>query len=337
MYISNHITNHTMIFKALAVPPCGAVAVLIFFLSGIALTGCKETKKSETEIPSIPPPDPAIEVVTEGMDFQIRDTIQSGWQTFRYTNKSSEPHFLLLEKYPEGRTLSDGEAEVFPVFQKGMDHINQGDMEAAMKSFGELPEWFGQIVFMGGTGLISPGETAVTTLSMEPGYYVMECYVKMSNGVFHSAMGMAEDLVVLPDRVPHSPPAAEVSVSISAENGIVVKDSIGSGSQVFAVRFDDQIVHEHFVGHDVNLVRLTDGVELAGLEAWMNWSDPKGLITPAPEGVTFLGGVNDMPAGAVGYFTANLEPGSYALISEVPDPGGKGMLFPFTVKAVTGD
>ena len=67
------------------------------------------------------------------------------------------------------------------------------------------------------------------------------------------------------------------------------------------------------------------------LEAWMDWSDPKGLITPVPNGVTFLGGVNDMEAGNTGYFTVDLKPGKYAFISEVPKPKSKGLFKVFDI------
>ena len=63
----------------------------------------------------------------------------------------------------------------------------------------------------------------------------------------------------------------------------------------------------------------------------MNWADPKGLIEPAPSTITFLGGVNDMPAESRGYFVATLEPGKYALISEVPETIRKKMLKTFVV------
>ncbi len=63
----------------------------------------------------------------------------------------------------------------------------------------------------------------------------------------------------------------------------------------------------------------------------MNWADPKGLIEPAPAGITFMGGTNDMPAGSKGYFHAELEPGNYVLISEVPAPSTKNMMKTFIV------
>ena len=106
---------------------------------------------------------------------------------------------------------------------------------------------------------------------------------------------------------------------------------IQQGEHIFSVEFKDQITHENFVGHDVNLVKIKDDFDISILESWVNWSDPKGLITPAPEGVTFLGGVNDSPAGSVGYFYANLEAGTYAFISEVPNTLKKGMLNVFTI------
>jgi hypothetical protein len=63
----------------------------------------------------------------------------------------------------------------------------------------------------------------------------------------------------------------------------------------------------------------------------MNWSVPGGLESPAPDNVTFLGGVNDMPGGNTAYFTASLEEGNYAFIAEVPDADDKNMFREFRV------
>ena len=73
-------------------------------------------------------------------------------------------------------------------------------------------------------------------------------------------------------------------------------DSISSGWNTFKVNYLDQVVHENFVGHDVNIAKLDDSADVDELEAWMNWATPTGLMTPAPDGVTFLGGTNDAPA-----------------------------------------
>ena len=144
-------------------------------------------------------------------------------------------------------------------------------------------------------------------------------------------MGMTKPIIVTADDSGNKAPDATVNITLSSTDGIVLNTPVTKGKQIFAVFFKDQIVHENFVGHDINLVKLDTNVNLETLEKWMNWADPKGLISPAPQGFVFLGGANDMPAGSTGYFTLTLEPGNYALISEVPNTLSKKMLKTFTV------
>ena len=303
---------------------CSFLVVIFPFLFIIFLfiQSCSPDKKK----------DHVIEIVTEVMDFQSVDTIPSGWNTFNYINKSNETHFFLLDKYPAGKTLEDAEKEVIPPFQNGMDLINEGNDEEGFAEFNKLPAWFFEVVFSGGSGLVSPKNSSLTTIKLEPGYYIMECYVKMANGTFHNAMGMTKALIVTEEDSGHLPPEASVEMTISSTEGIIINDPIAKGLQIFSIHFKDQITHENFVGHDLNLVKLSDDANLEALESWMNWADPKGLITPAPDGVTFLGGVNDLPEGTTGYFEVNLEPGNYVLISEVPNASSKKMLKTFSVE-----
>jgi hypothetical protein len=153
----------------------------------------------------------------------------------------------------------------------------------------------------------------------------------MSNGVFHGSMGMVKELIVSNTDSGNKEPKADIAIEISSTEGIVFNDSINAGNHTFSVFYKDQIVHENFVGHDVNLAKLDDSANLDDLNIWMDWSNPKGLIDPAPVGITFLGGVNNMLAGDTGYFTATLKPGNYVLISEVPNPASKNMLKTFEV------
>ena len=304
---------------------------MVFLITSASLFNCKQEKKqadtySEEESKGI------IEIVTNVMDFQTVDTVAAGWNTFKYINKSTEPHFVLFDDYPEGKGEEDAKKVVAPVFEKGMQLIMEGEMEEAMAAFGELPEWFGEIVFVGGSGLISGGEENTFTLNLKPGNHVIECYVKMENGMFHTSMGMAKELWVTDEDSRNKPPEATINMSISSTEGINYEGEITKGWQTFSILYNDQIVHENFVGHDVNLVKLEDNANLEELEAWMNWSNPTGLMSPVPDGVTFLGGTNDSPAGSTQYFTANLEPGNYAFIAEVPNTKAKGMFKQFTIE-----
>lgn len=306
---------------------------MLFFMFCIAFSiqSCKSDKKqNETDDPVIEKEN-VIDVLTENMEFQMPDTIPSGWVTFRYKNASPQTHFMLVDDYPEGKTLDTVKAAVLPPFDAGMKLINEGKPEEGMAEFGKLPKWFGEIKFMGGTGLISPGHVAETTMKLNPGPYIIECYVKMSNGIFHGSMGMIKEITVSATDSGNTEPKADIAVEISSTEGIVFNDAISAGKHIFSVFYKDQIVHENFLGHDVNLAKIGDNVNLEDLERWMDWSNPKGLIEPAPAGVTFLGGMNNMLAGDKGYFTATLDPGNYVLISEVPNPASKNMLKTFTV------
>ena len=296
------------------------------------LSGCSERDR----VPSHPGRDlNVVEVTVRGLEFEAPDEIPSGWATFRLNNVSGMIHFAALQRLPEGIALKDQQEQIAPVFQKGMDLLNAGEFDAAMEKFGELPEWFGQIVFMSGPGLTSAGQTTETSVYLEPGTYLLECYVK-TNGVFHSynpspsAYGMVHELTVTEEASGAPEPRATLTITLSSERGIEIDAEPTPGKHIVAVHFEDQQVHENFLGHDVHLVRLENGTDIEELAIWMDWSQPTGLQTPAP--AKFLGGTNEMPAGGTAYFTVDLEPGRYAWIAEVTNPAEKGMLKIFTVR-----
>ena len=197
-----------------------------------------------------------------------------------------------------------------------------------------MPAWFGEIVFVGGPGLVAPGGSAEATVYLEPGTYLLECYVK-TNGVFHSynaapdVYGMVHELTVTEEVTTETAPEPTLELTLSGAGGIEGAGDVQPGRHTVAVHFTDQQAHENFVGHDVHLVRLEDDIDMEALETWMDWTQPTGLETPAP--AAFLGGLNEMAAGETGYFTVNLTPGRYAWIAEVPNAEEKGMLKVFTV------
>lgn len=303
---------------------------------GMALAACAPGEpEEETSVAEDSPPS-VVEVVARGLTLEAPAEVPAGWTTFRFRNESPMVHFALIERLPEGQGLASQQEEVAPVFQAGLDLLSAGEVDAAMAKFGELPPWFGEVLFFGGPGLLSPGRTASATVRLEPGTYLIECYVKTA-GIFHSynpdpdVYGMVHEFTVTSAASEALEPTADLRLTISSTDGITMSSVPSAGTHVVAVEFVDQTVHENFVGHDIHLARLPEGADLDLLERWMDWSRPDGLQTPAP--VEFLGGLNEMPAGTTGYFTATLEPGTYAWISEVPGTRGKGMLQTFTVEA----
>ena len=303
---------------------------ILFFISS-GFVSCKSEKKQPEKQMEVAKKENVVEVLTTNMEFQMSDTISSVWNTFRYINQSPQTHFFTIEKYPDGKTMEDVETLVIPYFDNGMKLLNEGKQEEGFAEFGKLPEWYGEVKILGGVALVSPGITAETSFYLAPGHYFIECYVKMSNGVFHASMGMFSEFHVSEEDSGNKEIKADYAIDISSIDGIVFDKNITSGDNTFSVYFKDQIIHENFAGHDINLGKLSETADIAVIDKWMNWVDPKGLIEPAPKGVTFLGGVNNMAAGEKGYFKVNLEPGKYILISEVPNAMSKKMLITFEV------
>jgi len=275
-----------------------------------------------------------VDVIARGLTLMAPDEIPSGWTTFRFSNESPMIHFVLVERVPDGQGIESQQAQVAPVFQDGLDLLGAGEVDAALERFGDLPAWFGEIVFLGGPGLTSPGRTSQATVYLEPGTYLLECYVK-TGGIFHSynpdpsIYGMVHEFTVTDETSEAVEPSATIQIEISTAGGIVVEGELVPGEHTVAVHFVDQTVHENFVGHDIHLVRVAGDLDLGELERWMDWTQAMGLQSPAP--AEFLGGTNEMPAGTTSYFTVVLEPGNYAWVSEVPGSAEKGMLKPFRV------
>lgn len=319
--------------------------ILVAILSMGLLLGCQPENLSEsTELALEAKADEGskakqnvVEVVTTHMDLQMPSEIPSGWTTFRYENNGHAPHFFVIEKMPEGKTYEDSKREIVPLFQDAMDYIVAGDVDNINKTFAALGaiEWYGDVVFSGGPGIVSEGNTALSTVYLEPGTYTIECYVKDENNVFHVSMGMIAGFTVTNEDNGYAEPKSTMEVNISSQAGITFDEKVRPGKQVIKVNFEDQATYAHALGHDVHLVKLSEIANISELSAWMNWSSPAGLLTPAPEGVTFLGGMQELPAedyqSSIGFIETRLEPGTYGFIAEVPDPLSKNMLKVFTV------
>jgi len=199
------------------------ILFLIILFTFFGIQSCKSDKKNS----SIDAKDfvklekeNVVEIITEAMEFQMADTITSGWNTWRYHNRSVQTHFILIDNYPDGITLDSVKQRVLPVFGDGITLINEGNSEEGFAEFAKLPEWFAEVIWPGGVGLISPGHTAETTLKLEPGNYLVECYLKMNTGMWHTNMGMIKELVVVEEKSALKEPIADVAITISSESGI---------------------------------------------------------------------------------------------------------------------
>lgn len=306
------------------------VAILFVSLISCKNEG-KESKQTLASVVSIENKRNVVEVTTNIMDFEIPTQLQSGWTTFKYNNKSGETHFFIFEKMPKGITIENYKNELVPPFKAAFTYLNENKIEEAMKEFEKIPSWWQDVKLGGGVGLIAPRSSAETTVYLKPGTYVMECYVRMPNGMPHAFYGMLKEIVVSETANENKEPQSDFDIHLSSKKGITFMDSIKAGEYQMAVRFEDQKLYETLLGHDINLVKLDDMKLLDSLGTWIDASNIKAFKTPVPKGLTFLGGVEDLEAGETGYFKAKLEKGNYVLISEIPKALERNMYKVFKV------
>ncbi|MFV1988564.1 MAG: hypothetical protein ACC682_14915 [Gemmatimonadota bacterium] len=269
-----------------------------------------------------------VEVVAADYTFRGPSEIPSGWITFSLKNEGREHHFMLLNRLPDDKTFEDYQQEVATPFDEVWDELKAGavDKAEAGAMLGRLlPAWYASVRTMGANGLLAPGLAVRTTVKLDPGLYVMECYVKTADGTFHTSLGMQLPITVTDTPSGGTPPEADIEITLTNFE-ISVVGELTAGEHTVAVNFEE---HPEFgLGNDVHLVRLGDGISVDDVVPWMDWMNLDGLRAPAP--ATFLGGTQEMPIGYTAYFSVTLESGRYAWIAE--SGAALGMVKTFTVE-----
>ncbi len=288
------------------------------------------------------------------------DVLPSGWTTFRFNNPTEYVHFFMIYKAPEGAIQAANKAGQ-SVLQHWYENItapfqvewnlyvtNESDYAGFSDwAFNHLfpavldgAPWFVNATVMGGPGFTSGGQTSQTTVHLEPGTYVVECYVKDDEQVFHSANGMLESFEVTGQSsgAPEPKPTVEIDLYngeyTHGGDGMVIPEKIRPGKHIIAINYEQQDSYGHLLGHNAQLVRFDHGYDPALLDDlgyWINWANIDGLVDTSPMGTTFLGGAMEMTEGSTAYISVVLKPGEYAWIAEVPNPDEEGMLKTFSV------
>lgn len=271
---------------------------------------------------------PLVEIVAEDYALDAPDVIASGWTTIRLRNDGEEVHMVFMGRLPESVSFERYERELQAEFSGISNAILEGraDFDRSMEMLGEaLPEWFPELQFVGGPGLLAPGLESTVTLLLEPGRYALECYVKAEDGSVHYMEGMTRPLTVTEERSDAMQPSPDIRVTLS-NGGIGLGGDLTPGRHIVEVHVLEN--PEVGFGHSVHFARLDRDSTAEDVIAWMNWFDIDGLRAPAP--AELVGGMHPMGAGETAYFTVDLEPGRYLALSEAT--AAQGVLMEFTVR-----
>jgi hypothetical protein len=130
--------------------------------------------------------DPAVDVTANMIDlaFEMPDVVPAGPAVWQVTNSGAFPHFLLIESYPEPVTNEQIEATLDMFVGSPV-----ATPEAVLN-----PDLF---VDVAGTLVLSTGQTNWIQVDLEPGQYVVFCFISGPGDVpIHAAMGMYKIITV---------------------------------------------------------------------------------------------------------------------------------------------
>lgn len=212
--------------------------------------------------------------------FEAPASVASGTVTLKLVNKGKELHHLAVAKLEQGHTIED--------LQKAPP--------------GPPPEWFKTI---GGPNAPALGGSASATVTLEPGNYVLMCFIPSPDGKPHFMKGMMKPLTVTGSGSSPVEPKADVTLRL-VDYGFDIKGELTAGKRVIRVENAAEQVHEVF------LAKLNPGKSAMDLAQWA-----ERLEGPPP--AVPMGGATPMDKGRYMYITVNLEPGRYALLCFAPD------------------
>jgi len=281
------------------------------------MSGCDNaqtvSENDENTISSLTENVLSLEIV--GWSFVGPNEIGSGWTTIRINNESGMTHHGLVYRLPDGVTVEMMSDLVVEPIQKSLTASIAGDFEKAAEIAKTIPAWIGDIVYMGGPGMMSDGVVGETTMYLEPG----------EPGVH----GMVLPLTVKAEPGGMSEPDATVTMEISNSGYAITKGEFVAGENDVRIRFVEQKLYNDFVGHDAHFFRITDETDVEASAKWVDFFPNDGQQTPAP--AHFVGGIHDMPEGSTAYFKLRLEEGEYGIVAEVPNAREIGLFRTVTV------
>jgi hypothetical protein len=279
-------------------------------------------------------PDNVMELEIDGLSFIGPNEIASGWTTIRINNDSGMEHFGLVYRLPEGVTGEMIGDQVVKPIQQSLTANIAGDTEKAAQIMATIPAWIADIQYLGGPGMMSTGVIGEATMNIEPGNYIVECYVK-TNGIQHNyhptpgMHGMVLAFTVRDEGGGMAEPEANVTLDITNTGYAISSGQFRAGENSVRVNFVEQQLYNNFVGHDAHVFRIDEDTDVDAAAKWINFFPNDGQQTPAP--AHFVGGIHDMPQGSTAYFKLNLEEGEYGVVAEIPDAKGAGLFTRFSV------
>lgn len=238
----------------------------------------------------------------------VGDANQPGWFVFNVENASEADASLNLALLPEGASVGD--------FTSALWQLSNGNTE-------ELPEWFGDVVYAGGT-YAPVGGTNSVLVNLEAGEWVIFSNLAVSNQSVttfqvlgdEDSVAMGLEPVATPEGGIVAPEGFGSTFTVSVADGSISADSApAAGFNIIGVRNDASSAANFVLLHSVEGVEEGAAVDFAA--AYL-----AGEATDAH----LVGGMGALSPDAYGYIELTAEAGTYVGFSSLLDADGGSQL-----------
>ncbi len=224
----------------------------------------------------------AVELRGDEYAFVMPERIEGGWTTLDFANTGRESHEFALAKLGSGKTIADVRRYL-------------ADPEAQRQP---PPDW---VQIRAGIPTLDAGEAAALTQRLEPGRYVLLCFLDAPDGKSHIEHGMLRTFEV-EDDAGAATPEADATVALGAG---LAAPQIEAGDRTIELRNDNDRPSSVF------LTAFEPGKTERDLTRW----EEGGMRGRAP--ARFLGGAIDVPPHTSVYYSVTLAAGrEYTLLDD---------------------
>ncbi|MEO7367513.1 MAG: hypothetical protein ABIZ36_06120 [Gemmatimonadaceae bacterium] len=228
-----------------------------------------------------------VNITASEYKFEAPAEVPAGMTTFTLTDGGKEIHHAQLIKLDSGKTMDD--------MMAGMKATKPGTPP---------PGW---VIAAGGANAVAPGNSASLTLNLEPGNYVLACFIPDAKGVPHFMHGMVKTLKVTPNAAANTtPPTSDITLTLS-DYKFDFSSPLTAGQHTLKIQTAPGQPHEF------TLFQLAPGKTAADVVKFVEGGD---VGTPPGKPI---GGVVALAPGRDVFYTVDLKPGDYAAICFLDD------------------
>lgn len=234
-----------------------------------------------------------VRIVASEYAFSTARRVRPGTVSLRLVNRGREPHYALLFRLREGKTLRD--------------------FHAWRQQRTAPPAW---LTTLTGPAPVSAGDSTEVQLTLEPGRYVVMCGYPAPDRTQHVDRGMFSQLDVSGDAARRTPVALVARTLTLSDTAFTWDGPLSPGRWRIAVRNVGTSVKQALI------VRLPEGVTIGDEQEWFD-GQFRGERPGRPSG-----GLLRLAPGDHYVMTQHFSAGRYVVLSHV---GGSWQVLPFSV------